>query len=95
MKRALWDILVGLVLASLLGWGSWVTLQIFELSQYSAVQLAEAKTVNKSVEEMKSDIKTIDKKIEEQSKDMKNDQKEIYKLLLEIQKQIRKNERSK
>ena len=72
-------------------WGTWVTNQIFNLKQGEALAANDTKVVVKSVEEVKESVQSIDKKIEDQNKTMKEDQKEVFKLLLDIQRQIKDN----
>lgn len=94
-KRVCWDAIVGIALVSLLGWGVWTTTKIYDLTQCDAVAASDAKGTTEAVKEVKTSIQAIDKKIEEQNKTMKEDQKEMYKILLDIQKQIKDNNKKK
>ncbi len=89
MKRLHWDVLIGIVLSALLAWGIWTTKEIFELTRCDAVAASDAKGTTEAVKDIKTSIQSIDKKIEEQSKIVKEDQKEMFKILLDIQRQIK------
>lgn len=79
-----------LFIVSILGWGTWVTVQIFEQHTYAIIAQNSEKSVTRSMEEVKIDIKEFKKdvkqdlqRIEEQNN---RKQEEMIRLLLEIKK---------
>ena len=89
-ENKLASMLISFCLASLLGWGSWITVQIFEHSTYIALAQKSEQTVNKSLDEVKVDIKELKQEVKKDLQRMEEQnirkQEEMLRILVEIKK---------
>jgi 5-bromo-4-chloroindolyl phosphate hydrolysis protein len=82
--------ILSLCLVSLIGWGTWITVQVFEHSTYIALAQKSEQTVTKSLDEVKVDIKELKQEVKKDMQRIEEQnirkQEEMLRILLEIKK---------
>jgi len=90
MKRTIWDGLVGVLIAALLGWGVWTTCQIFAQEKDQAVNKENSTAIRKSVEEVKVEVKDLKAEVKSDLEKLKDkvdsNQAKVIEILLDIKK---------
>lgn len=95
MKRTLWDALLAILIASLLGWGVWTTCQIFAQEKDQAVNKENSTAIRQSVEEIKEEVKNLKKEVKVDLEKLKDKAETNQNKMMEILLDIKQNTKSK
>ncbi len=79
--------LIGIVLSGELGWRVWVTNEIFSAKTAEATKIAADKRTAEDVKEIKKEVKDLREDLKMHNKANEDRQENIYKLLLDLQRQ--------
>ena len=87
--------IVGFLLVSILGWGTWVTHQVFAEDKNRAVNESERKVVAQAIDEIKTDLKEIKKETKEDLQKLDDqiaiNQQKTMEILLDLKKSSKIN----
>ncbi len=87
--------ILGTAFLFIISWGIWVTNFIYvKASEQSSERIITQKT-SEDIDEVKEEVKEIKKEIKDQTETINKNQQDILKLLLEMQKEQRKNDGQK
>lgn len=87
MKRTLWDAIIGVAIASLLGWGIWVTDRMYCAREANAISNSDIIIIKETIKEIKADL-------EKQKNSRDEEQKKIIELLSDIKKDTKGNNKN-
>jgi hypothetical protein len=82
--------IVGLLLASLLGWGTWVTVELFAQDKGMAMAEKDKQSISGSIGEVKKEIVDIKSAIAKSAEKINDNQEEILKILLDIKREAKR-----
>lgn len=95
-RRNLWKTLINnKILASIVGffllWGIWVTTQTFAKDTKQMAASEKLNNLCEQIDEVKGSVKEVQRELKEKAIHDMDKQAEMYRLLLDIQKQIKRN----
>lgn len=86
----IWDAVIGLMIASLIGLGVWVVDNIYTAKAENAVAKNVTDNICQDIKGIKHELRGIKEEIKEQNKEIQSQQKEMYNLLIDINKKVNK-----
>ena len=95
MKRTIWDAILAITIASLLGWGVWTTCQIFAQEKDQAVNKENNTAIRQSVEEVKQEVKDLKKEVKTDLEKLRETVGTNQNKMMEILLDIKQNTKSK
>jgi peptidoglycan hydrolase CwlO-like protein len=82
--------LLSLFVASILGWGTWVTVELFAQDKNIAVSEKDRQGISKTLENIKKDAEEVKIDVKKMAEKMADNQEEMLKILLDIKKESKR-----
>jgi len=82
--------IIGILVISLLGWGTWVTVDLFAQEKMIAVLEKDRQSLREDMGEIKGEIREVKKDLSKATEKINDNQAEMLIILLDIKKEARR-----